>query len=175
MPSPRPTGSGALKILLLPQLLQYHVLHLVAFSSDSVEPILGLLLRIASVCYCSCHLYGFLLFVIVVRLCEARFATAGLIPAMLRAVTGDVPLLSADVARNVREVRSPTSSYKSSSWRGYPASSSSSPSARYEGVIGFVLGSLSDAGARSVCRRIHGVGVPCWDLERALADRKSVV
>ena len=129
MPSPRPTGSGALKILLLPQLLKYHILHLVTFSGDPIEPILGFLLGIASVCYCSCHLYGFLLLVVIVRLCKACLAASGLIPAVLRAVTSDVSLLSADIAGDVRKVRSPTSSYKSSSWRGYSASSSSSSSA----------------------------------------------
>ena len=147
MPSPRPTGSGVLKILLLPQLLEYHILHLVTFSSDSVEPILGLLLRVAVIRYCPCHLYRFFLFIVVVRLGEARLTTAGLIPAMLGTITSDVSLLSTDIAGDIREVGSPTSSYKSSSWRGYSASSSSSSSARHERVVGFVLGSLSDAGA----------------------------
>ena len=172
MPSPRPMGSGALKILFLPQLLEYHIFHFITLSGDPIKPILGFLLGVASVCYCSCHLYGFLLLVIVVRLCEARFATAGLIPAMLRAVSSDMSLLTTHVAGDIREVRSPTSSYKSSSRRGYSASSSSFSSARYEWivVVGFVLGSLSDAGARSVRRRIHSVGVSHWNLECALAS-----
>ena len=147
MPSPRPTGSGALKILLLPQLLKYHVLYFVTFPGDPIEPVLGFLLGIAGVCYCSCHLDRFFLLIIIVRLCEARLAATGLIPAVLRAVTRDVSLLSADVAGDIREIGSPTSSYESSSQRGYSASSSSSSSARYEGVIWFILGSLSDAGA----------------------------
>ena len=170
MPSPRPTGSGALKILLLPQLLKYHVLHLVTFPGYPIEPVLGFLLGVAIVCDRSCYLYGFFLFIVVVRLCEARLAAAWLIPAVLRTVTSDMSLLSTDVACDVREVGSSTSSYKSSSWRGYPASSSSSSSARCEGVIGFVLGSLSDAGARPVRRRIHGIGVSHRNLERALAS-----
>ena len=170
MPSPRPTGSGALKILLLPQLLEHHIFYFVTLSGDPVKPILGLLLGVASICYGSCHLNRFFLFVIVVRLCGTSFTATGLIPAVLRAVASSVSLLSTDVAGDVCEVGSPTSSYKSSSWRGYTAPSPSSSSARYERVVGLVLGSLSDAGTRSVRRRIHGVGVPHWDLERALAS-----
>ena len=109
MPSPRPTGSGALKILLFPQLLKYHVFYFVAFSGYPIEPILGFLLGVAIVCDRSRYLYGFFLFIVVVRLREASFATAGLIPAVLRAVTSDMSLLSTDVAGDIREVRSPTS------------------------------------------------------------------
>ena len=145
MPSPRPTGSGALKILLLPQLLKYHVFHLVTFSGDPVEPVLGFLLGIASVCHCSRDLYGLFLFVIVVRLRKARLATTGLIPAMLRTVSSDMSLLAANIARDICEIRPPTSGQKSSSWRGYAAPASSS--ARYERVIRFVLSGLSDAGS----------------------------
>ena len=170
MPSPRPTGSGALKILLFPQLLEYHVLYFVTLSGNPIEPVLGLLLGIASVCYCSGHLYGFFLFVIVVCLCKTSFATTRLIPTVLRAVAGDVSLLTTHVAGDVREIWSPTSGYKSSPWRGYSASSSSSSSTSYERVIGLVLGSLSDAGARSVRRHIHSVGVPRWNLKCALAS-----
>ena len=170
MPSPRPTGSGALKILFLPQLLEYHIFYFVTFSGHSIEPILGFLLRVACVGNCPRYLDRFILLVIIMRLREARLAAAGLIPAVLRAVAGNVPLLATDIAGDVREFGSLTSSYESSSWRGYSASSSSSSSARYEGVVGFVLGSLSDAGARSVCRRIHSVGVPRWNLECALAS-----
>ena len=108
MPSPRPTGSGVLKILFLPQLLEYHILHLVTFSGDPVKPILGLLLGVAIVCDCSCDLYGFLLLIVVMRLCEASLAPAGLIPAVLRAVASDVSLLATDITGDVREVRSPT-------------------------------------------------------------------
>ena len=151
MPSPRPTGSGALKILLFPQLLEYHVLHFVTFSGNPIEPVLGLLLGIASVCYRSGHLYGFFLFVIVVCLCKTSFAATRLIPTVLRAVASNVSLLTANVAGDIREIWSPTSGYKSSSWQGYSASSSSSSSTRYEGVVRFILGGLSDAGARSVC------------------------
>ena len=150
MPSPRPTGSGALKILLLPQLLEYHILYLITFSCDSVKPILGFLLWVTGVGNCSCYLDGFFLFVIVMRLCKARFATARLIPAVLRAVSSNVPLLATDVTRDICEVGSPTSGQKSSSWRWYSTSSSSPSSTGYEGVVRFVLGSLSDAGARSV-------------------------
>ena len=170
MPSPRPTGSGALKILLFPQLLEYHIFYFVTFSGYPIEPILGFLLGVAIVCYRSCHLYGFFLLVIIVRLCEARLATAGLVPSMLRAVASDVSLLATNIAGDVREIGSPTSSDKPSSWRGYSASSPSSSSARCEGVIRFVLSSLGYAGARSVRRRIHSVGMPCWNLERALAS-----
>ena len=170
MPSPRPTGSGALKILFLPQLLEYHVLHFITFPCYSIEPVLGFLLGVAIVSDRSCYLYGFLLFIVVVCLREASFAAAGLIPAVLRAVASNVSLLSTDVAGDVREIRPPTSSDKSSSWRGYSASSSSSSSAWCEGVIGFILGRLRDAGARSVRRRIHSIGVPHGDLERALAS-----
>ena len=147
MPSPRPTGSGALKILFLPQLLEYHIFYFVTFSGNPVEPVLGFLLGVAGICYRSRHLYGFFLFVVVVGLREASFAAVRLIPAVLRAVASNVSLLSTDIAGDVGEVGSPTSRYKSSSWRGYSASSSSSSSARYERVVGFVLGSLSDAGA----------------------------
>ena len=38
MPSPRPSGSGAWKILVLPHCLQYEVLYLIAFSPYSAEP-----------------------------------------------------------------------------------------------------------------------------------------
>ena len=110
MPSPRPTGSGVLKILLLPQLLEYHVFHLVTLSGDPVKPILGFLLRVASVGYRSCHLYGFFLLIIIVGLREASLATAGLIPAVLRAVSCDVSLLATYVAGDVGEIGSPTSS-----------------------------------------------------------------
>src|ERR1700761_450906 len=41
MPSPRPSGSGAWKILVLPHRLQYEVLYLVAFPSYSSEPDVG--------------------------------------------------------------------------------------------------------------------------------------
>ena len=41
MPSPRPSGSGAWKILVLPHRLQYEVFHLVAFPSYSSEPGVG--------------------------------------------------------------------------------------------------------------------------------------
>ena len=41
MPSPRPSGSGTWKILVLPHSLQYQVLHLVTFSSHSSEPRVG--------------------------------------------------------------------------------------------------------------------------------------
>ena len=109
MPSPRPTGSGALKILFLPQLLKYHVLYLVAFSGDPIKPVLGFLLGVASVRYCSCHLDRFFLLVIIVRLRETRLATAGLIPTVLRAVASDMSLLAADIASDVREIGSPTS------------------------------------------------------------------
>ena len=109
MPSPRPTGSGALKILLLPQLLEYHVFHLITFSGDPIKPILGFLLGVASVCHRSCHLYGFFLFVIVVCLRKTRFATTGLVPAVLRAVASDMSLLATDIAGDIREVRPPTS------------------------------------------------------------------
>ena len=83
MPSPRPTGSGALKILLLPQLLEYHIFYLITLPGDPIKPILGFLLGIASICYRPCHLYGFFLLVVVMCLREASFATAGLIPAVL--------------------------------------------------------------------------------------------
>ena len=109
MPSPRSTGSGALKILLLPQLLEYHVLYFVTFPCHSIGPVLGFLLRVARVRYGPCYLYGLFLFVVVVCLCEACFATARLIPAVLRAVTGDMPLLATNIAGNICEVGSPTS------------------------------------------------------------------
>ena len=130
MPSPRPTGSGALKILLLPQLLEYHVFYFVTLSGYSIEPVLGFLLRVACVGNCPRYLDRFFLLVIIVRLREARLAAAGLVPTVLRAVASNVSLLSTDIAGDVCEVGSPTSSYKSSSWRGYSASSSSSSSAR---------------------------------------------
>ena len=41
MPSPRPSGSGAWKILVLPHSLQYEVFHLVAFPSYSSKPRIG--------------------------------------------------------------------------------------------------------------------------------------
>src|ERR1700761_8773791 len=41
MPSPRPSGSGARKILVLPHRLQYEVLYLIAFPSYSSEPDVG--------------------------------------------------------------------------------------------------------------------------------------
>src|ERR1700761_8395942 len=41
MPSPRPSGSGAWKILVLPHCLQYEVLYLVTFPSYSAEPGIG--------------------------------------------------------------------------------------------------------------------------------------
>src|ERR1700761_1123713 len=41
MPSPRPSGSGAWKILVLPHCLQYEVLHLVTLPSYSSEPGIG--------------------------------------------------------------------------------------------------------------------------------------
>src|ERR1700735_5617907 len=117
MPSPRPTVSGALKILLLPQLLEYHVFHLITFPGDSVEPVLGFLLGIAVICYRPCHLYRFFLLIVIVCLCEASFAATGLIPTVLRAVARDVSLLTAKVASDVRKIRPPTSGQKSSSWR----------------------------------------------------------
>ena len=137
MPSPRPTGSGTLKILLLPQLLEHHILYFITFPGNPIKPILGFLLGVASVCYRSCHLYGFLLFVIVVCLRKTRFATTGLVPAVLRAIASDVPLLTTDIAGDIREIRSPTSCYESSPWWGYTTSTSSST--RYERVIWFVL------------------------------------
>ena len=109
MPSPRPTGSGALKILLLPQLLKYHVLYFVTFPSNPIEPILGFLLRVARIGYGSCYLDGFFLFIVVVCLGKVSFAATGLIPAVLRAVTSDVPLLTTNVASDVCEIGSPTS------------------------------------------------------------------
>ena len=145
MPSPRPMGSGALKILFFPQLLEYHVLYFVTLSRDSVKPILGFLLRVTGVGNCACHLDGFLLFVVVMRLRKARLATARLIPAVLRAVASNVPLLTTYVAGDIREIWSPTSGYKSSSWRGCATPPSSST--RYKRVVGFVLGGLSDTGS----------------------------
>ena len=142
MPSPRPTGSGVLKILLLPQLLEHHVFYFVTFPRDPIEPILGFLLWVARVCYCPCYLYRFFLFVVVVCLRKASFASTGLIPAVLRAVAGDMPLLATDIAGDIRKIRSPTSGYKSSSWQGYAASASSS--AGYERVVWLILGGLSD-------------------------------
>ena len=109
MPSPRPTGSGVLKILLFPQLLEHHVFYFVTFSCHPIEPVLGFLLGVASVRYCSCHLDGFFLFIIIVRLRKARLAATGLIPAVLRAVARDVPLLATHVAGDIREIWSPTS------------------------------------------------------------------
>ena len=41
MPSPRPLGSGAWKILVFPHCLQYEVLYFVAFTSYSAEPGVG--------------------------------------------------------------------------------------------------------------------------------------
>src|ERR1700761_3878239 len=41
MPSPRPSGSGAWKILVLPHCLQYEVLHLICLSPYSSEPRVG--------------------------------------------------------------------------------------------------------------------------------------
>ena len=41
MPSPRPSGSGVWKILVLPHCLQYEVLYLVTFPSYSSEPDVG--------------------------------------------------------------------------------------------------------------------------------------
>ena len=168
MPSPRPTGSGALKILFLPQLLEYHVLHLIAFSSNSIKPILSFLLGITSIGNCSCYLDGFFLFVIVMRLCKARLAATGLIPMVLRAVSSDMSLLSTHVAGDIGEVGSPTSGQKSSSWRGYATPASSSTG--YERVVRFVLGSLGDAGSRSVRRCIHCIGMSSWYLECAMAS-----
>ena len=132
MPSPRPTGSGALKILFLPQLLEYHVLYFITFPGNPIKPVLSFLLGVARVCYCSCHLYGLFLFVVVVCLRKTRFATAGLIPTVLRAISSDMSLLPTDVAGDICEVGSPTSCQKSSPWWGYPPSSSSS--SRHEGV-----------------------------------------
>ena len=109
MPSPRPTGSGALKILLLPQLLEYHIFYFVTLSCDPIEPILGFLLRVACVSNCLRYLDGFFLLVVVVCLREASFADAGLIPAMLRAVASNVSLLATDVAGDICEIGSPTS------------------------------------------------------------------
>src|ERR1700761_7493325 len=42
MPSPRPSGSGIWKILILPHGLQYQIFHLVTFTSYSTEPHIGL-------------------------------------------------------------------------------------------------------------------------------------
>ena len=42
MPSPRPSGLGVGKILVLPHSLQYEVFHLVAFPSYSAKPHIGL-------------------------------------------------------------------------------------------------------------------------------------
>ena len=168
MPLPRPTGSGALKILLLPQLLEHHIFYLITFSRYSIKPVLGFLLRVASVCYRSRYLDGLFLFVVVMRLREARLATARLIPAVLGAVSCNMSLLATHVAGDVCKVRSPTPRYESSPWWGYasPASSSS----RYKRVVRLVLGSLSDTSTRSVRRRVHGIGVPRWNLESALAS-----
>ena len=83
--------------------------------------------------------------VIIMRLCKARLAVAGLIPAMLRAVSGDMSLLATDIASDIREIWSPTSGYKSSPWWGY--TTSSSPSTGYKRVVGLVLGGLGDARA----------------------------
>ena len=106
--------------------------------------------------------------VIIVRLREARLATAGLIPAVLGTVAGGMSLLATDIASDVREIGSPTSGYKSSPWRGYSAPTSSST--RYERVVWFILGRLSDACARSVRGSVHSVRMSPWDLKSALAS-----
>ena len=98
-----------MKILLLPQLLEYHVLHLVTFSCHPIEPVLGFLLRVARICYCPRYLYGLFLFIIVVQLGKASFATSRLVPVVLRTIAGDMPLLATDVASDVCKIRSPTS------------------------------------------------------------------
>ena len=143
MPSPRPSGSGALKILLFPQLLEHHILYFIALSGYSVKPVLGLLLWVMCVSNRPCYLDRFFLFVVIVCGCKACAASPGLIEAVLRAVSRDMPLLSTNVTGDVCEIGSPTACQKSSSrWGNSSPPSSSSPK---EGVIRLVLCSLRSA------------------------------
>ena len=89
MPSPRPTGSGTLKILLFPQLLQYHVFHFVAFSGNFIKPVLGFLLGVVGIHNCMCNLNKLFLIVIVMCLGESHLASTGLIPVVLGAIMRD--------------------------------------------------------------------------------------
>ena len=116
MPSPRPTGSGALKILLLPQLLKDQVLHLVVFSCYSSQPVHCFLLRGVCICDCVYNLDGFFLFVVVVCSGEASLASRGLVPTMLWAILCHVSFLSADIAGDILHARTHTSLEKPSPW-----------------------------------------------------------
>ena len=167
MPSPRPTGSGALKILLFPQLLEYHVFYFVTLPGYPIEPILGLLLRVVGICYGLCHLYGLVLLVVVMHLGETCLATARLVPAMLRAVVSNMPLLAADIAGDICEARSPTSCQKPSPWWRY--SSPSSSASGYKEVVRLILCGYV-ARSRSVRRRIHGIGMSSGGLKCSLIE-----
>jgi hypothetical protein len=59
MPSPRPLGSGALKILSLPQRLEDFIFDFIAFFGCSMDPLLCALFRGAVVRYCPRDLHGY--------------------------------------------------------------------------------------------------------------------
>ena len=140
MPSPRPTGSGPLKILLLPQLLKDHVLDLIAFLCNSSKPILGFLLRGAFIHYCLCDSNGFFLFVVIVCFSEAHLATQRLVPQVLGAISHHMPLLLTGIACDSIHIGSHTSLKESSSRLEFPSSSFLSKGiVGFEGVIWFVL------------------------------------
>ena len=83
MPLPRPSGSGAWKILVLPHCLQYEVFYLVTFSSYSTEPCVGSF---------DCRLFAWTF---------CRGPCSRLFFAFLWAVATDVPLLIAIIARHL--------------------------------------------------------------------------
>ena len=85
-----------------------NILHLVTFFCDSIKPILGFLLGIVGICHCTCYLDRFFLFIVIMCLGEACLTTAGLVPAMLRAVMCDMPLLLTNVTGDICEILSHT-------------------------------------------------------------------
>jgi hypothetical protein len=60
MPSPRPSGSGAWKILLFPQCLHDGIFHFIVFIGYIFKPIICFLLWVSVVRYHSCDLFIFI-------------------------------------------------------------------------------------------------------------------
>ena len=151
-------GSGVLKTLLFPEVLQDHVLDFVIFPCHSRQPIRCLLLWRS---YVSLWSANFLLLVVSVHHpTRAGSCLPWLIPHMLLTLATDVTLLSAGITGHFPEVRStPLShSHRASSQYKLPpwclVCTQIVPTVPSQDIFG-----VGKSSSHSVCGRIHGVGV----------------
>src|ERR1700687_5198065 len=89
MPSPRPWGSGVLKIRLLEQVLQDQVFGVVCHPAGSLQPLACFFPRRLA----SCHMYGLSILGVVARHPSATLLTFVLVS--LWTIIAEIPFLSA--------------------------------------------------------------------------------